>query len=205
MGSAPQRAKILLVRHGQTDWNVTGQIMGQRPVPLNETGKSQAYRLAELLRGRSIQGIYSSPVIRARRTAEILASVLQLEVTDEQGLCEIGCGEWEGRFWNDLADDLVRQDFYVKPHEARPPGGETLRDVQARAVAAVQRVIAGAPGGQIVLVSHADVVRAILAHYLDLNLQMVRRLRIDHASVTALELNGDDADLLFLNYVPQAP
>jgi broad specificity phosphatase PhoE len=191
---------LLLVRHGQTDWNVSGQIMGQRPVPLNETGERQAHRLAELLRSRPIRAIYTSPVVRAQRTAEIVGSVLQVPVTAEPGLCEIGCGEWEGRYWKDLADDLVRHDFYAKPAEARPPGGETLLEVQARAVQAVERVTASAGSGQLVLVSHADVVRAILAHYLELDLQMVRRIRIDHASLTAVELNGTVADLLFLNY-----
>jgi broad specificity phosphatase PhoE len=191
---------LLLVRHGQTEWNVTGQIMGQRPVPLNETGESQAARLAEFLRSRPVQAVYTSPVVRARRTANILAAALGLEVREEPGLCEIGCGEWEGRYWSELTDDLVRQDFYLKPQEARPPGGETLREVQARAVAVVRRLCSGVEGCQLVLVSHADVLRAILAHYLALDLQMVRRIRIDHASLTALELTGDAADLLYLNY-----
>ncbi len=194
---------LLLVRHGQTEWNVTGQIMGQRPVPLNARGESQAARLGEFLRGRPLQGIYTSPVIRARRTADILASTLGVEVREEPGLCEIGCGDWEGRYWSELAEDLVRHDFYLKPHEARPPGGETLKEVQARAVEVVDRLCAGVPGCRLLLVSHADVLRAILAHYLNLDLQMVRRIRIDHASLTALELSGDGADLLYLNYTVQ--
>jgi broad specificity phosphatase PhoE len=194
---------LLLVRHGQTEWNVTGQIMGQRPVPLNQQGEAQAMRLGEFLRGRLIQGIYSSPVVRARRTADILASALGLEVREEPGLCEIGCGDWEGKYWTDLTDDLIRHDFYLKPHEARPPAGETLKEVQARAVEVVERLCAGGRGCQLVLVSHADVLRAILAHYLSLDLQMVRRIRIDHASLTALELTGDTADLLYLNYTVQ--
>lgn len=191
---------ILLVRHGETDWNRSGQIMGEQPVPLNQNGEAQVKRLASFLKSRSIHVLYSSPVARALQTAEILASVLQVPVTADQGLTEINVGEWEGRYWKDLTDEFARQQFYTRPEEARPPGGETLREVQARAVVVVERARARETVDQLLFVSHADVVRAILAHYLQLDLKTVRQMRIDHASLTALELNGTLADLLFLNY-----
>jgi broad specificity phosphatase PhoE len=195
---------IVLVRHGETDWNRSGQIMGERPVPLNQQGEAQAQRLASLLKDRPVHALCSSPVARALQTAQILASALQVPVTIDRGLTEIGVGQWEGRFWKDLADEIVRQNFYRDPLEARPPGGETLSEVQARAVATVERVMAGASegAGPLLFVSHADVVRAILAHYLRFDLQTVRQIRIDHASLTALHLNGNTVDLLCLNYTP---
>ncbi|MBM4121075.1 MAG: histidine phosphatase family protein [Nitrospira sp.] len=192
---------IVLVRHGETDWNRSGQIMGERPVPLNRQGEIQATRLASLLKRRPVGAIYSSPVARTVQTAEILAQTLHVPVRTDPGLTEIGVGQWEGRFWKDLADELVRQNFYRNPLEARPPGGETLREVQTRAVAAVERASADA-AGPLLVVSHADVVRAILAHYLRFDLQTVRQLRIDHASLTVFQLNGTTADLLCLNYPP---
>lgn len=195
-------ATLFLVRHGETDWNLSGQIMGEQPVPLNQTGEAQARRLAEILRSRPIRALYSSPVARALQTAEILAAALRVPVRLERGLTEIGVGEWEGRYWKELADDLVRQNFYANPQEARPPGGETLVEVQARAVAAVERACAGIGTGQLLFVSHADVVRAILSYYLKLDLQTIRQIRIDHASLTALEVNGSVSELLFLNYTP---
>jgi broad specificity phosphatase PhoE len=195
-------ATIFLVRHGQTDWNVSGQIMGARPVPLNPTGELQAQRLALFLKIRPVGAIYSSPVARALQTAEILASTQQLPVMQDAGLAEIGVGEWEGQFWKDLADEIVRRNFYSMPHEARPPGGETIGEVQARAVEAVERARADQPGGPLVFVSHADVVRTILAHYLQLDFQRVRQMRIDHASLSVLEFNGTLVDLLCLNYTP---
>ncbi|MBI5411187.1 MAG: histidine phosphatase family protein [Nitrospirae bacterium] len=195
---------IILVRHGETDWNRSGQIMGERPVPLNRQGEAQAHRLAALLKDRSVHTIYSSPAVRTLQTAEILASVLQMPVATDRGLTEIGVGQWEGRYWKDLADEMVRQNFYSNPVDARPPGGETLREVQARAVAAVERARADAVGsaGPILFVSHADVVRAILAHYFRFDLQTVRQMRIDHASLTAFHINGDAVDLLCLNSTP---
>lgn len=196
---------VLLVRHGETDWNRSGQIMGERPVPLNQNGRAQAQRLAAFLKARQIQALYSSPVARALQTAEILASALQLPVTTERGLTEIGVGEWEGRYWNDLTEEIARQNFYAIPEDARPPGGETLRETHRRAVAVIERASSWHGTGSLLFVSHADVVRAIVAHYLGFDLRTVRQIRIDHASLTALEINGSTADLLFLNYIPPVP
>lgn len=179
--------------------------MGQQPIPLNARGEAQASALAAVLGPGVARALSSSPVHRARQTAQILAASLQHSVDTDRALTEIGVGEWEGRFWRDLTDDLIRHDFYTKPDEARPPGGETLREVQARAVSGVERAIerAGlAAEDRLVIVSHADVIRAIVAYYLDLDLQTIRRMRIDHASVTGLRLVDGLTDLLFLNYTP---
>lgn len=196
---------VLLVRHGETDWNRSGQIMGERPIPLNRRGEAQAQALAGVLAPGVARAVYSSPVQRAQQTARILAKAIQRPVDTDRALTEIGVGEWEGRFWRDLTDDLIRHNFYAKPEEARPPGGETLREVQVRAVSAVQRAVErGGVSGEdrLVIVSHADVIRAIVAHYLELDLQTIRRMRIDPASVTAIGLADRCTDLLFLNYTP---
>lgn len=193
---------ILLVRHGETDWNRSGQIMGERPVPLNQEGLAQAQRLASLLIGRPIRAIHSSPVARARQTAEILTAAVNVPVTIDRGLTEIGVGHWEGLYWKDLTDQIIRRDLYRKPHEARPPGGETLREVQARAIAAVERACASQPEGPLLFVSHADVLRAILAHYLKLDLATIRQVCISHAALTTIEVRGSLTDLVCLNYPP---
>lgn len=195
---------LFLVRHGETDWNRSGQIMGEQPVPMNQNGEAQVKRLATFLKSRSIHALYSSPVARALQTAEILASALQVPVTADRGLTEINVGEWEGRYWKHLTDEFARQQFYSRPEEARPPGGETLSEVQTRAVAVVERARARKGADRLLFVSHADVLRTILAHYLRLDLKTVRQLRIDHASLTALEINGTLADLLFLNFTTDA-
>lgn len=193
---------ILLVRHGQTDWNVSGRIMGARPVPLNQTGVTQVARLALQLAIVKNPALYSSPIRRARQTADILAATLHVPVREEPDLREIGTGEWEGRYWHELEDDPIRVNFYRLVEEARPPGGETLGEVQRRAVAAVERLIQATGGNPIVAVTHADVIRTIVAHYLNTDLQTVRHMQIGHASVTALALNGSSARLLCLNSLP---
>jgi broad specificity phosphatase PhoE len=193
-------ATLFLVRHGETEWNRSGQIMGHRPVPLSRHGQTQARHLAALLKGLPIHALLTSPIARAVQTAEILADVLGLPVTTEPGLTEIGFGAWEGQYWKDLADEIVRQNFYRCPTEARPPGGETLREVQTRAVEAVERATAQHPQAPLLCVSHADVIRAILSHYLQLDLAVVRQMRISHASLTIVELGAGTAELRCLNY-----
>lgn len=176
--------------------------MGTRPVPLNPRGQAQAHRLAALLRVRPLAALFSSPVARAMETAQILSSALRMPITVEQRVTEIGMGEWEGLFWKDVGDDLVKKNWYDNPAEARLPGGETLREAQVRAVAAVEQALARPATHPVLFVSHADVIRAVVAHYLGWNLRCIRQIRIDNGSLTGLAVNGSLGDLLFLNYLP---
>lgn len=202
---------FLLVRHGETDWNVSGQIMGEQPIPLNQRGTRQVRALAEVLSTRTIRQIYSSPAVRTLQTAELLATVIKQPVQSHRGLTEINVGEWVGRFWVELSEDIIKQNFYLDPEHARPPGGETLRDVQQRAIQLVEHIMkqhAGQEGDEndlFLLVSHADVVRTIVAHYLRLDLKTIRQVRIDHASLTALRLHGTLTDLICVNFTPHLP
>jgi broad specificity phosphatase PhoE len=193
---------VFLVRHGETDWNRTGQVMGELPIPLNSKGEQDSKQLASALLRYPIKGVISSPALRTRQTADILASALNISVTTDQRLTEIGVGTWEGRFWKDLSDDLTRQNLYAQPHEVRPPGGETLTEVQDRAVSMIEEVLIDHHADFMLFVSHADVIRTIVAHYLRFELRNIRQVRITHASLTALELKNGLADLVCLNYVP---
>ena len=192
----------LLIRHGETDWNRSGRVMGDQPIPLNHAGERQARELAQLLGGTKIAHVYSSPVLRALQTAQVLGQKLQATVVLAQGLSEIGVGAWLNRFWRDLAQDPAKRDWYTRPDEARPEGGETLREVQRRAVSAVQEILPTLHGGHCAFVSHADVIRTIVAHYLHLDLAALRNVNIGHASATALEITPQGNQLLFLNYRP---
>lgn len=194
--------RILLVRHGETDWNRAGQVMGQRPIPLNSLGTRQAEQLVPLLQNHSVHSIYASPVLRAQQTATILGAALSRSIQTEPGLTEIGMGEWEGLYWKDLTQDFNRLNLYVRPDEARPPGGESLREVQTRAVAAIERLREQPEPMTSLFVTHADVIRTIVAHYLNLDLRTIRQVRIDHASLTGLEFRDSLIDLLFLNVAP---
>lgn len=193
---------ILLVRHGETDWNRSGRVMGDQPIPLNRNGERQAQACAEALSRTPLAGIFTSPVLRALQTAEILRRPHGLSLHHLPGLSEIGVGDWINRYWRDFADDPAKRDWYTHPEHARPSGGETLREVQSRAVAALEQAIDNAQEAPYVFVSHADVIRAILSHYLQLDLATIRQATIDHASVSALDFDGESVRLLFLNHRP---
>jgi len=176
--------------------------MGDQPIPLNETGRRQAQVCADVLSRTPIAGLFTSPVLRAVQTAEILACPCQASLQHLSDLREIGVGDWVNRYWKDFADDPAKRDWYTQPGLARPAGGETLQEVQHRAVTAVEQAIADAQDKPYVFVSHADVIRAIVAHYLRLDLAMIRHAIIDHVSVSGLDVTDQAARLLFLNHRP---
>lgn len=198
--------RLYLIRHGETDWNRSGRIMGRQPVPLNANGRRQAAELAavlvELHKRQPLAGLYVSPLVRTVQTAEILASSCSLSITPDERLTEIGVGDWEGRYWRDLDQEPARLQWYSRPHEARFPNGETLGDVQARALPAVAEALDRYPDAAVALVSHGDVLRAILAHYLGAGLEPMRRLRFDHASLTTLHLTEGAWIVSCVNYRP---
>ena len=208
---------LLLIRHGETDWNRSGQVMGNQPIPLNQTGEQQARACAEMLAHTPIAGIVTSPVLRAVQTAHIVGRTHAAPVRHAPGLSEIGVGDWINRYWKDLGEDPAKRDWYAQrtalkrwgqadwyaqPDRARPSGGETLREVQQRAVAAVEEALQVAQDGPYVFVSHGDVIRALLAHYLQLDLHTLRQARIDHAGVSGVEVTDAATHLLFLNHRP---
>lgn len=193
---------LLLIRHGETDWNRSGRVMGDQSIPLNQAGERQAKACAEVLSRTPITGIFTSPVLRAVQTAEILRQGHETPLQHIPELREIGVGDWINRYWRDFAEDPAKRDWYTQPDVARPSGGETLREVQRRAVAAVEQVIKHPQDRPYVFVSHGDVIRAILAHFLHLDLAMIRHATIDHVSVSGLELTDHAAQLLFLNHRP---
>ena len=193
---------LLLIRHGETDWNRSGRVMGDQSIPLNEAGEHQARACAEVLGRTPITGIFTSPVLRAVQTAEILRRPHGIPLQYIAELREIGVGHWVNRYWKDFADDPAKRDWYAQPDLARPTGGETLREVQRRAVAAVEQVTKCPRDRPYVFVSHGDVIRAILAHYLHLELGMIRHATIDHVSVSGLDVSDHSAQLLFLNHRP---
>jgi broad specificity phosphatase PhoE len=192
MNHSATMTRLYLIRHGETDWNRSGRIMGTQPVPLNANGRRQVVELAAVLadlhKTQPLAALYTSPLVRTVQTAEILASSCSLSITLDERLREIGVGDWEGRYWRDLDQEPIRSQWYSHPHEARFPNGETLGEVQARALPAAAEALDRHPGGAIALISHGDVLRTILAHYLGAGLEPMRRLRFDHASLTALHL-----------------
>lgn len=176
--------------------------MGRLEIPLNRAGTLQARRMATIVRRLNIDAIYTSPLKRALQTAQILAEKTGLPVEIDPNLIEVAFGRWEGWQLKRLRRDKAYHRFLRAPVTAKVPGGETMRDVQKRGLAALWRAAGEHPEGRILFVTHGDVIRAILCHHLHLSLGEFRRLRIDNGSLTVLEVNGSWAELKFINYVP---
>ena len=155
--------RILLARHGETDWNRVGRWQGHADLPLNDAGRTQAAELAERLAGDGIAAIYSSDLMRASQTARVVADRLGLAVVEDAGLREIDVGSWSG-----LTRAEVEQRF--PEGYARWLGGEighdgeTREELTERVVGAVEQIAAEHPEGTILVVTHGGAIRAIRRH-----------------------------------------
>lgn len=183
---------VFLVRHGRTKANEEGRFAGRTDEPLIAAGREQARRAALLLAGLDITAIYSSPLIRTMDTARIMAEILKAPVKIEEGLNEIKIPQWDGRLKADLLKDhgvryaLWKQD----PSSFKLSGAETLKDLQARAVAAVEKIFSLHPGERVVVVSHLAVSRCLLLHYSNRPLSAYRNISVANATPIALMRNS---------------
>lgn len=193
---------LLLIRHAANDWLGSKRLAGWTPgVRLNERGRQQAAELAERLAPLAITAIYSSPLERAVETAEAVAGRLGLAVGIEPDLGEVRYGDWEGRVLDEVSKTEMWPGVQFYPSGTRFPGGETLHEVQARAVRALER-IAGRHAGKndvVAVVSHADVIKAVLAHFAGMHLDLFQRLVVSPASVSIVQFTGLAPRLLRLN------
>lgn len=153
---------ILLARHGETDANAAGRFQGRQDVPLNATGQAQAVALARTLAASGVGAIRSSPLSRARQTADVVASALGVAVTEDERLAEGDTGAWSGLAHADVlaADPEAFARFRALDPSFAPPGGETFAAVEARVLAAVRD--AEALGGTVLLVAHTNTLRVLL-------------------------------------------
>ena len=198
------RGIALLMRHGETAWNREGRVMGRNAVELDEHGRAQVESAVPFARDIKPDLIVTSPLVRARQSADIIAAGLGggVEVVDEPQLAEVQYGHWEGMVYDDLIDDPDYIRYRQHPLETPTPGGETMAQVQARGVEAVHRVIAAQAGRRVLFVSHGDIIRTVLCHFMGLDLAYFRRIRVDNATFSGLQLIGDFAEVKFLNLLP---
>jgi broad specificity phosphatase PhoE len=154
---------ILLVRHGETDWNSEGRWQGHADRPLNEAGRAQALALADSLAGRHIDAVYSSDLLRAHATARIVADRVGLPVELDAGLREVDVGEWSGRSHNDL--ERSDPEGFRRWREGGKGwrGGESYEQMGERVVATVLEIARRHPGGTVLVVTHGGSIRACRA------------------------------------------
>jgi broad specificity phosphatase PhoE len=193
--------QIILVRHGQTPWNKDKIFRGSKDIPLNDTGREEARLAGEWLKDETIQAAYCSPLSRARDTGEAIARHHGLQVLDLPGLTDICYGDWEGL---PLAEvkvkyaDLYRQ-WETAPHTVRFPQGETLDEVKARALKAVEEVVPRHANQTILLAAHRAVNKVLIAALIGLDNSHFWRLGQDTTAINRFHRVGDVWHIMGLN------
>lgn len=188
-----------LVRHASYD--LLGHVLAGRSPghSLNPAGRAEAEALAGALAGRPIAAVVSSPLERARETAGPIAARHGLQPAIEPDLNEIDFGEWTGLPFTALHALPAWRAFNALRSAAPIPGGETMPAAQARAVATILRLWTAHRGSELVVVSHGDVVKAVLAHFLAVPLDLMRRIEIAPASRSVLALYDETVRILAVN------
>lgn len=193
--------RILLIRHGQTEWNRVERFRGQMDVPLNETGRHQAEALARRLAGWPIAAVYAGPLGRARDTARPIADAHALPVRILDGFLDINYGEWAGLAPQEVAerDPEMARLWRSSPHLVKPAGGESLDDIRTRALASLQQVLAAHPQDTIVMVGHQVVNKVLLCAVIGLDNAHFWRVRQDNACLNVLEHRDGAYEIVTLN------
>jgi broad specificity phosphatase PhoE len=205
-GETEMKRLLLFIRHGQTTWNVEHRLPGQLPGnKLTDMGREQAKRLAQALTVLPLSAIISSPLERAVETAKYLAQGRDLTIQLEPDLMDIELGHWSGQDRDELSkSDAVWKAFLRNPLVA-PEDVETFPEVEQRAVAAVERWLEKESTGTcLAFVTHADVIKLLIAHYIGLAAERARPLVIENTSVSVVELETDHRPrVLTVSWSPQ--
>ena len=189
-----QHTRVLAIRHGETAWNVDTRIQGQLDIPLNDTGRWQARRLAAALADEGIDAIYTSDLLRAHQTAQTVACRGSVAggggggdrfVTTDVGLRERGFGVFEGHTYREIQQRWPEQGerWRRRDPDFGAEGGETLRDFYARCVATATRLAAAHPGQTIALVAHGGVMDCLYRAASGVALDAPRSWRLGNASI----------------------
>jgi len=191
---------VLLVRHGQTP--TTGKILPGRAKGLHlaDEGVRQANAVAErIAQLPKVDAVYASPIERARETAAPIGVATGLKVQVERGLTECDFGEWTGAELKKLMKLPEWHTVQRAPSTFRFPGGESFTEMQARIVSAIDRIRAQHPGGTVVCVSHADPIKAAVAHAMGTHIDLFQRIVISTCSVSAVAYHGGGPVVLTVN------
>jgi probable phosphoglycerate mutase len=192
---------FFLVRHGTHDL-LDRVLCGRMPgVSLNLNGHEQAERVGRRLSRERINLVQSSPLERARETAAPIAQHTRVALELAPALNEIELGEWTGRSFEEIKTEPAWRQWNNARQVARAPGGETMLEAQQRVISHLDQLRVNHPDGCVVLVSHSDVLRAIILYYLGMSLDEFSRIEISPASVSTLLVEAWGAKILSLNEV----
>ena len=197
---------VLLIRHGENEFVATHKLAGRTPgVRLNDKGRTQAESLVGYLAEQPIRAVYTSPLVRCVETATPLAVALKVPAIEETAFLEVDYGAWQGEDLRELAKLSAWQQVQHFPSTFRFPSGETLREVQNRAVLGLELLRARHVNEVVAVFTHGDVIRTTLAHYLGVPLDLFQRIAISTASTSILAFHDERPMILGMNYLAELP
>jgi len=193
--------KVILVRHGQTLWNLEMKYQGHCDVALTDKGIEQAKLAAQRLAGEDVSAVYASDLSRALKTAECIAEKHNLPVAAIPELREINFGEWEGLTFEGINSQWTEamSKLFTHPDEIVIPGGETFRQVKERATKALTNLVAAHPNQTIVVVSHGGTIRTVLCAILNIHLNHLWKIKQENTAVNMLEYYDDQVMVALVN------
>lgn len=191
---------VLLVRHGENNWTDSQKLAGRTPgVHLNEYGQQQAEALGKRLAGTKLSAVYASPLERTVETAQAIAKHQKLEIQKRPGLLEVDYGDWTGEAIKKLSKTKSWPIIQFYPSGASFPNGETMYGMQARFIQEINHLVAKHNGETIAVVGHADLIKAAVAHYLGVHLDLFQRIAISTGSITTISFTGMGPRILAVN------
>ena len=187
--SDAQNTRLYLVRHAQTQWNATGRFQGQTDVPLNEQGIQDCIEAKEAIQCLPLTAAYTSPLKRARHTADLITEETPLRPVDCPALMELHLGELEGVYAAEAREQFphILQQWKTSPSTIRMPGGESLTEVQQRVAECISDIVEQNPGGTVLIVAHGFALLSFVCHVLRLPLDNFRHLHLDHLGLTQVD------------------
>ncbi len=186
--------RLIIIRHGESEWNRVGRYQGQADAPLSALGIQQADALANRLRTETFAAIYTSPLQRAARTAAAVARFHPaVPLREEQALLEIHHGEWQGLLTEEVTarfGDGLRE-WRQHPTRAQMPGGESFSNILKRVLDCKDRLLAAHTDATVLVSTHDVVVKILVADALGMNMDRINRIWVTNASISAVEYGAD--------------
>jgi alpha-ribazole phosphatase len=194
---------LVLVRHGETEWNRNSRYQGVVDIELNKKGKSQAEQLYNFLKDEKFDAIYSSTLKRAYHTIKNIAEYQNKDVITIADLMEINFGEWEGLTFSEIEEDYpdLAQKWAKDPTCCKPPEGEHIKEVEERVGKTIDRIIDENTDNKILIATHGGIVRIIIAYLLELPLSRIFSIEVDNVSVSRIKFYDHYPVLKLLNSI----
>jgi probable phosphoglycerate mutase len=186
--------RLILVRHGESEWNRTGRYQGQEDAPLSSLGLQQAEALAKRLRNEKIDAIYASPLQRARKTAEAIAQFHSgVPFVEDRALFEIHHGEWQGLLASEVRERYAEllEEWRTYPTRCQMPGGESFSNILKRTLNFRERVARQHMQGAVLVSTHDVVIKILIADALGMHMDRINRIWVTNASISVVEYTNE--------------